>query len=455
MDRLRSRGVVSPSPADLVREAGVSATFAAKYLQLLQRQGLDKFARTFNPEGTPVPAPAPDWRDDTPHYTPTPRPEVDPGLPEVATPPEAPAKGETLAAILTGLRTPQGDDAAAVDRSFVRREMAATLERAKGLLGGPGDGGGRGPITIVLPDRPEVKLPEGTLTHGAYARALAIARATGLLCLYGPTGAGKTEMASQIAMGLGLAFSSNSCTAGMPESHLVGRSGVFPRDLQVRPAEDGAGWAVSYGRGGDWVPVEFVRRYEEGGLHLLDEWDAADANVRLIINSAIANGHMSIPGRPEAPRADRHATFVCAIGVNTLDGPDGGFVGRDPMDLASKDRFAMSKVDVAYDTQLERDLLAGFEGSPLGELPRAKAVRPLRVNITSGQSLGKVLYGIRDAIAHHKIDNQAMSTRSLMGAAKLRAVGLDDADVLGIYFTGWGAGDRAKVLSHVGLEVAQ
>lgn len=39
--------------------------------------------------------------------------------------------------------------------------------------------------------------------------------------------------------------------------------------------------------------------YEEGGVFLLDEVDAADANVLLVINQALANGHLPVPNRTD------------------------------------------------------------------------------------------------------------------------------------------------------------
>jgi len=37
-----------------------------------------------------------------------------------------------------------------------------------------------------------------------------------------------------------------------------------------------------------------------------------------VLNSALANGKMAVPNRPEKPFATKHPDFVCIAAVNTL-----------------------------------------------------------------------------------------------------------------------------------------
>jgi len=54
------------------------------------------------------------------------------------------------------------------------------------------------------------------------------------------------------------------------------------------------------------VPAQrFVQVYENGGVFLLDEIDAADANVMVAINAALANGVLANPNGKVHVRHDK------------------------------------------------------------------------------------------------------------------------------------------------------
>ena len=104
---------------------------------------------------------------------------------------------------------------------------------------------------------------------------------------------------------------------------------------------------------------QFVEFYEEGGLFLLDEIDAADANVLLVINQALANGHLPLPNRITNPQAKRHSDFVLIAAANTF-GNDANrmYVGRNQLDESTLDRFRIGQVVMDYDRELEKSILA-------------------------------------------------------------------------------------------------
>src|SRR5262245_10368722 len=166
-----------------------------------------------------------------------------------------------------------------------------------------------------------VKDPEGVVVakvEGKPHRALpkALARARRPVLLVGPAGSGKTHLAEQVAKALGLPFAFIACSAGMSEGQLLGR-------------------LVPTGEAGkfEYLISEFVRCYENGGVFLFDEIDAADSNTLLVLNSALANGRMALPNRPEKPFADRHPDFVCFAAANTFGtGADRMYVGRNQLD---------------------------------------------------------------------------------------------------------------------------
>ena len=85
----------------------------------------------------------------------------------------------------------------------------------------------------------------------------------------------------------------------------------------------------------------------------MDEVDAANAGVLTIINALLANGYCSFPDGV----IKRHDGFRCICACNTYGrGADRQYVGRNQLDAATLDRFAV--VDFEYDDNLER-MIAG------------------------------------------------------------------------------------------------
>jgi hypothetical protein len=104
--------------------------------------------------------------------------------------------------------------------------------------------------------------------------------------------------------------------------------------------------------------TDFLKTYQRGGLFLLDELDAADANVLLAINTALANGYIEVPkGRIEV-----HSDFVLVATANTFGtGNSRTFAGRNQLDAATLDRFHIGTVECDYDQNVERALCPNSE----------------------------------------------------------------------------------------------
>lgn len=85
---------------------------------------------------------------------------------------------------------------------------------------------------------------------------------------------------------------------------------------------------------------------------MLDEIDASVPEALVIINTAIANGYFDFPnGKIEA-----HENFRIVACANTYGlGGDNVYVGRNQLDGASLDRFAVIYFD--YDPVLEKNLV--------------------------------------------------------------------------------------------------
>lgn len=184
-----------------------------------------------------------------------------------------------------------------------------------------------------------VKVISG-LFHAQFKKVLKLAKKRKNIFLYGPTGCGKSHICEQVAEALGLRFSFVSCTSGMSEGVLGGR---------LLPTGDRGTF--------EYIISEFLTCYEEGGVFLLDEMDAADPNVLLFINAALANGKVAVSNRPKKPYAKRHPDFVCIAAANTVGtGADRLYAGRNKLDGATLDRFAIGKVYMTYDSRVEEIL---------------------------------------------------------------------------------------------------
>jgi cobaltochelatase CobS len=273
-------------------------------------------------------------------------------------------------------------------RSIVQAEVTSALERSPVVR-----------IEVVRPDG-TVIVPEGHVRPEF--KDIVLDATCGLnILLVGPAGSGKTHLAHQVAEALGRGFASVSCTAGMSESVLSG---------WLLPVDGGAF---------DYVESDFVRLYENGGVFLFDEVDAADPNTLLFINQALANGSFFLPQRKGRTLVKRHADFVCIAAANTFgNGANGTYAGRERLDEAFLDRFRAGRHFVDYDTTFERVAVA----------PELLAWG----------------WAVRKRITELRMQ-RVMSTRFLLDATKLLKAGATFDRVKNKFFLDWKSEDRQKV----------
>ena len=261
------------------------------------------------------------------------------------------------------------------------------------------------PIEVHLDDGRKVTL-EGRVHFQFEALMDLVAEGHQNLLMVGPAGSGKTTLARNVAEALGLDFGFLSLSAGVTETHLFGR---------ILPQPDGS-W--------QYVPSRFVEVYENGGVFLLDEIDAADSNVMVSINAALANGVMA---NPNGRIHHRHPKCIIIGAANTWGrGGDAVYVGRNQLDAATLDRFVLATLLVGYDTDLERDLAKGGLGEDRGT-----------------EVVSWVGY-LRDRITANRLRRVA-STRLVVNAVKAMHHGKTLDDVKSRYFQDWSADERAKV----------
>lgn len=152
--------------------------------------------------------------------------------------------------------------------------------------------------------------------HKEYAALLAVVNANVPAFLVGPPGTGKSTVASRVAKALGLNFYPVSISMQTSESRLLGYI-----DANGKPVRTALREAV-----------------EHGGLFLCDEIDNGNSNVLAVLNSILANDEV---GFPDAT-VTKHKDFrFLATGNTWGTGANAQFVGRQQLDAATLDRFAM------------------------------------------------------------------------------------------------------------------
>lgn len=199
-----------------------------------------------------------------------------------------------------------------------------------------------GPGRIILNGESDTKpVRIDGRVHPQFEKILKLVKAGVNVLLVGPAGCGKTTLAHQLAMALKRKFGMLSCTSGASEAQLTG---------WLLPVGSGKPGEFTY------IASEFVRLYEEGNsVFLFDEFDAADPNMALVINSALANGALHVPQRHKEPLVTRGKNVALIAAANTFgSGADLMYAGRNQLDAATLDRFYVIELD--YDVELEKEL---------------------------------------------------------------------------------------------------
>lgn len=253
------------------------------------------------------------------------------------------------------------------------------------------------PNYIKIGEREQIKV-EGR-THKEFENCAFLAQHQRQIFIAGPAGSGKTTLGEQIAKAFKLDFAFISCSVGMSEAHLLGRM-LFD---------------------GTYIASDFVNTYEKGGVFLMDEVDAADANTLLTINSALANGMIAVPNRKEQPHARRHKDFILIASANTWGSGSYEYHGRNHLDAAFLDRFAMSRVFVDYDKQIEKEFCS------------------------EALELAKVLWEIRKNCEKNKV-RKIVSTRAFKEGAIQMKAGKTLKQVIERFTVGWTEEEKAKVV---------
>jgi ATP-dependent Clp protease ATP-binding subunit ClpA len=238
---------------------------------------------------------------------------------------------------------------------------------------------------IIAESKPEVKhitLTGGDVrkiegrTHFLFDKVLRVVDAGLSPWITGSAGVGKTMLAEQIATALGLEYS--------PESFCSQSS-----KAEVKGYKDGHGLYQS---------VDFRKRFEDGGVYLLDEIDAANPNILLTLNSALSNGWMMFPDG----KVKRHEKFVAIASANTYgNGATAEYVGRQVIDGSTLNRFV--KFDMPIDEIMEAGIVNDLSVDATSGRTWLDIVRKARANVASSGL--KVIISPRDSYHGAKLLN--------------------------------------------------
>ena len=185
-------------------------------------------------------------------------------------------------------------------------------------------------ITFIENDKIVLK---DEITHGEFQTVYQFVKADEPVMLVGPAGTGKNVLVHQIAKALNLEFYfSNAITE---EYKLTGFIDAM----------------------GKYHETQFYKAFTKGGLFMLDEIDASIPETLVILNAAIANRYFDFP---HMGRVKAHENFrIIAAGNTYGTGASYQYVGRNQLDGASLNRFAIVEID--YDKKIESSISQDVE----------------------------------------------------------------------------------------------
>ena len=199
-------------------------------------------------------------------------------------------------------------------------------------------------IEVKLPTKDEVK--KLGQQHYLFQDVLESVADNSYVLLKGDAGSGKTYGAVQIAKALDLDYRIFSFTNEISLSRCVGYMDAM----------------------GNYVKTSIREMYENGGLLILDEFDAMNPNVAVSLNNMLSGDEYTFPDAVVA----KHDDFRVIACTNTFgNGADKDYSSRNKLDKATLDRFD-EKFDWGYDEDLE---IAVF-----GNTDATKAVLAIRKN---------------------------------------------------------------------------
>ena len=193
----------------------------------------------------------------------------------------------------------------------------------------------RGHTTITMPGMVDVSIQHSD--HPVLADVVKSLNLHHKAMLVGPAGTGKTYMIASLSDRMGLDFYKYSCSRDSSVHDLIG---------------------YKQPRSETYLETTFLKAYENGGIFLVDEYDAMSGDMALFFNGiADSSKFISIPHRDDKPIAQKHKDFHLVMCGNTWGKGSIEYSGRDFQDLALMDRFRFCRHHVGYHLSLEKELM--------------------------------------------------------------------------------------------------
>ena len=314
---------------------------------------------------------------------------------------------------------------APVNTPVIDARTAALLELLKGGISEERiielihqHGGRPAHVTIDL-TAPGINLSGEAIMHHKFPLLAAAVASRVNVLLVGPAGSGKTTAVEKVAKALGLQFYA---------------TGAVSSEYKLTGFIDAQGRVVS---------TAFRKAFEFGGLFLFGETDASMPGALLAFNTALANDWLDFPDGV----VKKHPDFRVVADANTFGtGADRLYVGRNKLDAASLDRYAV--LEWGYDEALEASLIGAQ--APKGA-PVLQSIKPLSEGEAQAQAinwLGRV-QKVRKAVQDLKVLH-VVSPRATINGSKLLAAGWSWADTEeAVIWKGLDADTKTKVLAKV------
>jgi cobaltochelatase CobS len=210
------------------------------------------------------------------------------------------------------------------------------------------------------------------------------------LALTGECGSGKTRMVMEAAKALKLNYRLQSFNIMSTKSDIAGYLDA----------------------NGKYQRSSFVRCFEDGDVFIADEFDCCSASVATFLNGAIANKVITLP---TGELVEAHKDFRFVAIMNTVgNGADQKYVGREQLDAATLDRFAI--IEIPYDWGLIASIVGG-------------ARKNLTIDVDMGgvakdaEQLIKLIEIARNTFSANRF-TQVISPRALLTARALSDLGV-------------------------------
>lgn len=240
------------------------------------------------------------------------------------------------------------------------------------------------------------------------------------IMLIGPGGTGKTTLAGHLGEAFGIPHGHISLSGGTNETHILGRT---------LPDASGA-WTFHRSK--------FTEIYENGGVFLFDEMDAAEPNVLVSVHAPMANGALALT---DGTIIKRHPNCFLIGAMNTNGtGASTMYTARNGLDAATLDRFVLATVKVDYDPAIERRAL-GLTAFPT-TLPKYSGVAAEPAEIW--EWVGCLRADIDKAGLR-----RLASTRLVERAGKAAKCGRSMGAIKDRYFVNWSETELAKLSPEV------